>query len=65
MVKFRCIGCKKEFETDADASTKNCPFCFGRYLELISGEINGLWPLMRDIRLLMWQIFTGPSKQSI
>ncbi len=39
MVKFRCIGCKKEFETDADASTKNCPFCFGRYLELISGEI--------------------------
>ena len=29
------------------------------------GEINGLWPLMRDIRPLMWQIFTGPSKQSI
>lgn len=39
MAKFRCIQCKKEFEADANDSTKRCPECMGRYLELISGEM--------------------------
>ena len=38
MAKFRCIQCKKEFEEDANAVIKRCPSCFGRYLELVSGE---------------------------
>ncbi len=39
MAKFRCIQCKKEFEAEANAATKRCPSCFGRYLELVSGEM--------------------------
>lgn len=39
MAKFRCIQCKTEFEAEANASTKRCPSCFGRYLELIAGEM--------------------------
>ena len=39
MAKFRCIQCKKEFEADANDSTKRCPGCMGRYLELVSGEM--------------------------
>ena len=38
-VKFRCIECKKEFEADANSAAKHCPHCFGRYLELVSGEM--------------------------
>ena len=26
--------------------------------------INGLWPLMRDIRLLMWQILQGHENRA-
>ncbi|MDR2136849.1 MAG: hydrogenase expression protein HypA/HybF [Synergistaceae bacterium] len=37
--KFRCIECKTEVEVDANEPTKRCPKCFGRYLELVSGEI--------------------------
>ncbi len=39
MAKFRCIQCQKEFEAEANAATKRCPACFGRYLELVSGEM--------------------------
>jgi DNA-directed RNA polymerase subunit RPC12/RpoP len=39
VAKFRCIECKAEVEMDADESTKRCPKCFGRYLELVSGEM--------------------------
>jgi len=39
MAKFRCIQCKKEFEANANDSTKRCPACMGRYLELVSGEM--------------------------
>ena len=39
MAKFRCIQCKKKFEEDANAATKRYPSCFGRYLELVSGEM--------------------------
>ena len=39
MAKFRCLQCKKEFEADADAPSKRCPECLGRYLELVSGEL--------------------------
>ena len=39
MAKFRCIECKAELEVAADESTKRCPKCFSRYLELVSGEI--------------------------
>ena len=37
--KFRCLECKKEFEAEANDSSKRCPECLGRYLELISGEM--------------------------
>jgi DNA-directed RNA polymerase subunit RPC12/RpoP len=39
VAKFRCIECKTEVEMDAGESTKRCPKCFGRYLELVSGEM--------------------------
>lgn len=39
MAKFRCLECKKEFEAEANDSSKRCPECLGRYLELISGEM--------------------------
>ena len=39
MGKFRCLECSAEFETESNESTKRCPKCFGRYLELISGEM--------------------------
>lgn len=39
MAKFRCLECKKEFEAEANDSSKRCPKCLGRYLELISGEM--------------------------
>jgi DNA-directed RNA polymerase subunit RPC12/RpoP len=39
VAKFRCIECKAEVEVDANESTKRCPKCFGRYLELMSGEM--------------------------
>ncbi|GHV46953.1 hypothetical protein FACS1894204_09620 [Synergistales bacterium] len=39
MAKFRCIECGAEVELDADESTKRCPECYSRYLELVAGEI--------------------------
>ena len=39
MAKFRCLECKKEFEAEANDSSKRCPECLGRYLELISGKM--------------------------
>jgi DNA-directed RNA polymerase subunit RPC12/RpoP len=39
VAKFRCIECKTVVEVDANEPTKRCPKCFGRYLELVSGEI--------------------------
>jgi DNA-directed RNA polymerase subunit RPC12/RpoP len=39
VAKFRCIECKAEVEVDASEPTKRCPKCFGRYLELVSGEM--------------------------
>jgi len=39
VAKFRCIECKAEIELDSDESTKRCPKCFSRYLELVSGQI--------------------------
>jgi len=39
MAKFRCIECKTEVELGADEPTKRCPKCYGRYLELVAGEI--------------------------
>ncbi|MBQ7593533.1 MAG: hydrogenase expression protein HypA/HybF [Synergistaceae bacterium] len=40
MAKFRCLECKKEFELDPSSSTtRRCPECRSKALELISGEI--------------------------
>ena len=39
MAKFRCLECKKEFEIENASSSRRCPECMSRYLELISGEI--------------------------
>ncbi|MBQ3401968.1 MAG: hydrogenase expression protein HypA/HybF [Synergistaceae bacterium] len=39
MAKFRCLECKKEFETDSASPDRKCPECMSRYLELVSGEI--------------------------
>lgn len=39
MAKFRCLECKKEFEINDPSSSRRCPECMSRYLELISGEI--------------------------
>ena len=39
MAKFRCLECKKEFELDSSHTTRRCPECMSRYLELVSGEI--------------------------
>ena len=39
MPKFRCLECKKEFELDQSETTRRCPECMSRYLELVSGEI--------------------------
>lgn len=38
MAKFRCLECKKEFESDSKSDRK-CPECRSRCLELVSGEI--------------------------
>ncbi len=37
MAKFKCLECGKEFKSD-DTSRK-CPDCGSKYLELMSGEI--------------------------
>ncbi|MBQ3457877.1 MAG: hydrogenase expression protein HypA/HybF [Synergistaceae bacterium] len=39
MPKFKCLECKKEFDSDSSADGRKCPYCMSRYLELISGEI--------------------------
>ena len=39
VAKFRCLECKAEVEVEANDSTKRCPQCFGRYLELVYGEM--------------------------
>ncbi|MBR1437671.1 MAG: hydrogenase expression protein HypA/HybF [Synergistaceae bacterium] len=39
MPKFRCLECKKEFESDSSSPERKCPECMSRYLELVSGEI--------------------------
>ena len=39
MTRFRCLECKKEFEIENASSSRRCPECMSRYLELISGEI--------------------------
>ncbi len=38
MAKFKCLECKKEFEAES-SSSRRCPYCMSRYLELVSGEI--------------------------
>ena len=39
MPKFKCLECKKEFDSEASSADRKCPDCRSRYLELISGEI--------------------------
>ena len=38
MGKFRCLECGIEFEMNINEKTKNCPECYGRYLEYLVGS---------------------------